>query len=211
MKVLIVGATGRVGQKLIKALADEGNQIYAGARRENEIAKEDLVIPIHFDLHWSVDEMVEHLPEVDAVYFTAGSRGKDLLQSDLYGAVKLMEAVEQKGIKRYIHLSSIFALEPAQWNKSFLAKIPDYKIAKFFSDHWLMDHSKLDYTILQPGHLDEVEAAGTIETNVVEPQSNSINDVVTVLAQLLDRPNTIGKVILMHQGDTPIGEALDKI
>ena len=49
-------------------------------------------------------------------YFVAGSRGKDLLQTDLYGAVKMMQAVEKKGnLKRYIHLSSLFALQPDKW------------------------------------------------------------------------------------------------
>lgn len=35
----------------------------------------------------------------DAVYFTAGSRGKDLLQTDAYGAVKTMQAAKKLGIE----------------------------------------------------------------------------------------------------------------
>lgn len=41
----------------------------------------------------------------DAVYFTAGSRGKDLLQTDAFGAVKTMQAAKKLSIERYIMLS----------------------------------------------------------------------------------------------------------
>lgn len=41
--------------------------------------------------------------------FTGGFRGKDLLQTDLNGAVKLMIATEQASSKRFVHLSSAFA------------------------------------------------------------------------------------------------------
>ena len=43
----------------------------------------------------------------DAVYFTAGSRGKDLLQTDAYGAVKTMQAAKKLGIERYILVQSL--------------------------------------------------------------------------------------------------------
>lgn len=48
----------------------------------------------------------------DAVIFTAGSRGKDLLQTDAYGAVKLMQAAKQAGINRFVMLSALFSLTP---------------------------------------------------------------------------------------------------
>lgn len=39
------------------------------------------------------------MQESDIVYFVAGSRGKDLLQTDAFGAVKTMIAAEKSGIK----------------------------------------------------------------------------------------------------------------
>lgn len=207
MKVFVAGATGRVGEDLITALVNKGHFVYAAARSEEKITPTDHVQPIHLDLHAEVSEIAEKLADADAVYFVAGSRGKDLLQTDLYGAVKLMQAVEQKGIRRYIHLSSLFALKPEKWS----SEITDYNIAKFFSDHWLMENTDLDYTILQPGSLEETGGSGKITIDVKSGTKNSIENVAAVLAELLERTNTYKKVILMGDGDEPIAEALEKI
>lgn len=207
MKLFVAGATGRVGEELIKDLVAKGHSVYAGARREEDIQSSDSVKPVHLDLHGNVDEIAAALPDADAVYFVAGSRGKDLLQTDLYGAVKLMQAVEQKGIKRYIHLSSLFALQPDKWSGT----LTDYNISKFFSDNWLIDKTQLDYTILQPGSLMEIPGSGKITIDVKEKSENAIENVAAVLAELVEQDNTIKKVILMGDGDTPIKEAVKKI
>ncbi|WP_153048456.1 NAD(P)H-binding protein, partial [Streptococcus suis] len=100
----------------------------------------------------------------DAVYFLAGSRGKDLLQTDAFGAVKLMQATEASQVKRFVLLSSIFATEPEKWSDPNLVNITDYNIAKFFADQWLIHNTTLDYTIVQPGNLVEAETgSGLIE------------------------------------------------
>lgn len=207
MKIFIAGATGRVGEELTKKLSEQGHTIYAGARHEEKLTKNAFVQPVHLDLHHSVSEIAETLADAEAVYFVAGSRGKDLLQTDLFGAVKLMQAVEQKKIKRYIHLSSLFALQPENWHPS----LTDYNIAKFFSDNWLIEQTQLDYTILQPGSLIERPGSGKITTNITGGTENSIEDVASVLAELLDHDNTIKKIILMGSGETPIAEAIKQI
>lgn len=207
MKIFIAGATGRVGEALIKNLVAKGHFIYAGARHEETLQANNIVKPVHLDLHGSIDQIAETLSDAEAVYFVAGSRGKDLLQTDLYGAVKLMQAVERQGIKRYIHLSSLFAMQPEKWSTA----LTDYNIAKFFSDHWLMDKTSLDYTILQPGSLKESPGSGKITTDITQTSENSIENVATVLADLLEHQNTIKKVILMGDGDEPIANALKKI
>lgn len=207
MKLFIAGATGRVGEELIKDLVEKGHTIYAGARRDGDIEISDSVTPVHLDLHGTVDEIAETLADAEAVYFVAGSRGKDLLQTDLYGAVKLMQAVEKKGIKRYIHLSSLFTLQPEKWSDA----LTDYNISKFFSDNWLIDKTNLEYTILQPGSLKETPGSGKITTTITKKSENSIENVAAVLAEILEQDNTIKKVILMGDGDTPIKEAVNKI
>lgn len=207
MKLFIAGATGRVGEELIKDLVEKGHTIYAGARRDEDIEISDSVTPVHLDLHGTVDEIADTLGDAEAVYFVAGSRGKDLLQTDLYGAVKLMQAVEKKGIKRYIHLSSLFALQPEKWSNA----LTDYNISKFFSDNWLIDKTNLEYTILQPGSLKETPGSGKITTTITKKSENSIENVAAVLAEILEQDNTIKKVILMGDGDTPIKEAVNKI
>lgn len=187
----------RVATELIKDLVANGHTVVAGARHEDHIVKMDNVKPVHMDLHASSDELAKLMEGSDAVYFTAGSRGKDLLQTDAFGAVKTMQAAKKLGIKRYIMLSSIFALQPEKWNIDGLNQIMDYNVAKFFADNYLVKQSGLEYTILQPTNLTEEEGIGKISLDVTKVTSNPIPDVAETLAQILEHDNTIGKVIMI--------------
>lgn len=209
MNALIIGANGRVGSTLAHILAKQGHQVFAAARTENPDFQTTSIHHTAFDLTQSAGEMADVLRRVqpDVVYFTAGSRGKNLLQVDAFGAVKTIQAAEAAGVKRFILLSSVFAMQPERWHEKFLAPITDYNIAKYFADHWLT-RSTLDYTILQPGALTETQGTGNIQTHVAEPLTNSIENVAHTLAALAAADNTIGKVITMADGDTPIAEAV---
>ena len=148
----------------------------------------------------------------DAVYFVAGSRGRDLLQTDAMGAVKTMQAAERAGIKRYIMLSSMYALQPEKWaDYPALAAITDYNIAKFFADNYLVHDTDLDYTIVQPATLTEEAATGKVTFGEGDDTTNPIPDVARVLATVLANDNTISKVILMRSGDTPIAAAVKEV
>ena len=115
------------------------------------------------------------------------------------GAIKTMMAAEKAGVKRYIMLSSMLSLDINSWKK--IPSLEDYLAAKFFADTYLMDSTNLEYTILQPGSLIEEAGTGKIQLNVEATDSNLIPDVA----------NTIGKVIPMSSGKTPIDDALKEI
>lgn len=210
MKVFIAGAAGRVAAWVIRDLKEAGHTVRCASRHPERFGPED--DPVYFDLHSTVEEMAAQLDGADAVYFLAGSRGKDLLQTDAFGAVKLAQAAERRGVKRFVLLSSIFALEPERWaEEPSLVSITNYNIAKFFADHWLTTSSALDYTIVQPSVLKETEGTGRIELDPPHDGANPIPDVAAVLAGVLERENTFRKVIRLRGGEVPIGQALDSI
>lgn len=212
MKVFIAGGSGRVAAAVIQELVNRGQQVYAGSRHKDAIVKLPGVTPLTLDLHASAAELAKLLAGMDAVYFLAGSRGKDLLQTDAFGAVKLIQAAEMAGIKRYIQLSSIFAADPDKWQGiAEFASLTDYYIAKYFADKWLINNSKLDYTILAPAALEEKSGTGKVNFNPEEFATNPIPDVAAVLAQILDKENTYGKVINMTGGETPISKAIAEV
>lgn len=212
MKVFIAGATGRVAEETIKYLVQLGHQVTAGARQPERVIALDKVNPVKLDLHADVKELAELVKDHDAVYFLAGSRGKDLLQTDAFGAVKLMQAAEASQVKRFVLLSSIFATEPEKWSDPNLVNITDYNIAKFFADQWLIHNTTLDYTIVQLGNLVEAETgSGLIELNVKQSQPNTIPNVAEVLATVLDKKNTYAQIIQMSDGETPISQAVSSI
>ncbi len=208
MKVFVAGASGRVGAQLVKDLVAQGHEVVAASRHPEALAA-DHVQPLVFDFHKEASQMEADIAGCDVVYFVAGSRGKDLLQTDAFGAVKLMQACEAVGIKRYIMLSSLFTLEPERWaQEPGLAEITDYNIAKMFADEWLIHNTTLDYTIVQASLLTEEAPTGKISISPQHEAHNPIPDVAQVLADVLPLKNTYGKVIMMTSGDTPIEEAL---
>lgn len=212
MKIFIIGGGGRVGQALAKQLANEGHTVVVGVHEHRPTFSNDHIQTVPFDSHAQPAEQASLIGQVDAIYFVAGSRSKDLLQTDAFGVVTASEAAKLNGIQRFILLSSLFATQPQRWDQGFLKSIRDYNIAKFFADHWLIDHSGLDYTILQPGILNaDQPATGKIAVNVPELGENPLADVVTTLAGLLKADNTVHKVITMHAGDEPIQQAIERL
>ncbi|MEH6682634.1 MAG: NAD(P)H-binding protein [Sediminicola sp.] len=209
MKILVIGSTGRVGRLLVHKLLLKDHFVVTGSRQDGSEFKGDNTGHVKIDLTWDVETIAAAIPQdTDAIYFVSGSRGKNLLQIDLHGAIKTMQAADQAGIRRYLMLSSVFSLQPERWNEAFLRDLTDYNIAKHYADKWLIESSGLDYTILQPGALQETTGSGKIKVNIDTPGTNSIENVVDTLIACLGQRTTLGKVITMHDGDTEIEEAL---
>ncbi len=211
MKIFIVGSTGRVGKSLLKSLSTTDHQIYAGARKVEQVPQYNNVKAVQFDVDWTPEEMAKQLHGMDAIINVSGSGGKSLLKVDLYGAVKLMQAAEKAEVKRFILLSTIFSLQPEKWIGVGFDALKDYYIAKHFADLYLTKETNLDYTIIQPGALTEEEATGLIEINDEVSASNTIGDVADTIKELVMTNHSIGKVISMHNGKTPIKEALESL
>ncbi|MEZ7280535.1 NAD(P)H-binding protein [Limosilactobacillus fermentum] len=75
-KIFVAGATGRVGQEVVKQLAAAGQEVLAAGRKLDRLPKGKLITPVAFDFTWLPDQMAKLLTGVDAIVFTAGSRGK---------------------------------------------------------------------------------------------------------------------------------------
>lgn len=208
-KIFVVGGSGRVATELIKDLVADGNTVKASSRHPENIVKLDNVEADKLDLHAEVDEIADQMKGSEVVYFTAGSRGKDLIQTDALGAIKTMMAAEKLGIKRYVMLSSMYSLNVNKFNS--IPGLEDYLAAKFFADKFLMDSTKLDYTIIQPTNLTENSGTGKIALNNTASKENPIPDVARVLADVIKYPNTEKKVIAITGGDTLIDEALASV
>ena len=119
-----------------------------------------------------------------------------------------MKAAEDLGVGRYVMLSSIFSLDPSQWKGPARESLFDYMIAKHYADLWLIDNTDLNYTILQPGGLKEIEGSRKIDVDVKSAGENSIENVAHTLLEILKNDNTIKKVISMKDGEQPIEEAV---
>ena len=212
MKILVIGASGRVGTDLVKQLLADDHQVIGTTRQDEKLFSDDNYSQLDLDITAEKDAIQKQIEQdIDAVYFVAGSSGKNVLEVDLHGAVKTMQAVEDKGIKRYIMLSTVFSLDTSKWDSPGIADLKEYYICKHYADQWLVNNSSLDYTIVQAGALKERAATGKITINGDNAGENSIEDVATALAAVLNADNTTKKVFSMHNGETPIDEAIAQL
>ncbi|GAW63021.1 hypothetical protein FC65_GL000063 [Ligilactobacillus acidipiscis DSM 15836] len=210
MKVFVIGAGGNVGRLIVEHLTNEGDQVTAGAHRQEQVNsfREQNVKAEVFDLLKQPEEMAKQLRGYDAIVFSAGSGGKTgddmTMLVDLDGAVKSMQAAKIAGVKRFIMISAIFAEDRTKW-----VTIKPYYAAKFYADEWLRHRTTLNYTILEPGALTFDDETGKVATDDLE-KGGSISraDVAAAVAASLHDDSSIGKVIPLISGETPIATAI---
>lgn len=207
MKVLIIGAHGKVGHLLIGELQSRNIDFVAGLRSQEQIKayNENNIETQFIDLTASLDNIKDSIEAsgADVIVFTAGAggAGSDLtLEIDLDGAIKTMMVAEAIGIKRYIMVSSVFSDNRSKWDAS---GIKPYMIAKHYADDHLRG-SNLDYTIIHPGSLTNEDGTGKIKLlNSNEVDSIPRVDVARALALIIQNLSTIGKEYTFASGDQP--------
>ncbi len=212
MKILVIGASGRVGTELVQQLLADNHQVIGTTRQKEKLFDNDNYSQLDLDITAEKDSIQSQIDnDIDTVYFVAGSGGTDVLEVDLHGAIKTIQAVQDKGINRYIMLSAAFSLDTSKWDTPGIADLKEYYICKHYADQWLVNNSTLDYTIVQPGALKERAGTGKIAINDGDSGENSIEDVATTLAAVLNASNTIKKAFNMHNGETTIKDAIASV
>src|ERR671916_2157793 len=166
MKVLVAGAHGKTARRLVRRLVENGHEVRGMVRKEEQLAdvEADGAEPVLVDLEEEEAEggVGETVEGCDAIVFAAGAgpgSGPERKETmDYGGAVKLIEAAEKHGARRYLMLSSMGAGDPGSGSEA----MQPYLFAKARADERLQE-SDLDYTIIRPGSLTEEEGGGTIE------------------------------------------------
>ena len=211
MKVLVVGANGKIGRILVNKLQNDNDfQVRAMVRsveQANEL-NERGVEAVVADLEGSVEQISKAMKGCDAVIFTAGSGSKTgpdkTLTVDLDGAVKTIEAAEANSIKRFVMVSALQANNRENWNM----KIKPYYVAKHYADRILMN-SDLQYTIVKPGGL--LDGPGTGKIQVAEKLERGTiprEDVASTIIEVLREPKMIRQSFDLVSGDLTIKEAI---
>ena len=211
MKVLVVGANGKVGTILCgKLWAAHDFSPVALIRDSRQSTKfTALGVPaVTGDLEVGV---ADFLPGLDAVVFTAGSGGRTgpekTTDVDQNAAIRLMDDCVKSGVKRFVMISAIGA-DP---NSEF-TRIRHYLRAKGVADEHLRS-TGLDYTILAPGTLLNVSGTGKIKVAEDLGGRGTLprEDLAQAIIETLRNYNTIGKTIQMISGDDKIKDALAKV
>jgi uncharacterized protein YbjT (DUF2867 family) len=209
MDVVIAGGHGKIARRLIRLLAHEGHTA-RGLIRNPEHAPDieaDGGVPVRCDLER--EDVGPHLDGADAVVFAAGAgpgSGAERKRTvDYGGAVKCVEACEERGVARFVIVSSIGAHDP----ESGPDAMRPYLRAKAEADDRVAA-SSLQWTIVRPGSLTDDPGSGLVEVSTDLGGSGPVprDDVSLVLAETLQAPGAVHTTFELFAGDTPARDAV---
>lgn len=213
-RVLIVGATGGVGLRLVRRLVAEEHVVLGLSRTEegDRSLTSFGAWPVRGDLiSTTVEEFAALLGGADAVVFTAGAGGDDTDKTDLIdgeGVVKLAAAAEAAGVSRFLLVSAF----PDAWrDRRMPADFEHYMFVKRQADVHLAG-TALDWIILRPGTLLDAPGSGRVRIGPAIPYGDvSRDDVAAVLASLLGRPDLTRVILELTEGEQEVEAALDRL
>jgi uncharacterized protein YbjT (DUF2867 family) len=207
--IVIAGGHGQIAMQLSQLLVEDGQRVRGLIRNPDQSGDLEAlgVEPVVFDLEHD-DGLAEQIQGVDAAVFAAGagpgSGAERKLTMDRDGAVKLIEACKQNGIRRYVIVSSMGAVPGVTGDDVFQV----YLRAKFEADEALRA-SGLDFTVLRPGVLTDDPGSGRIALGPeLERGSIPREDVAATIALVLGAENTVGKTLDLVSGPLSIAEAV---
>jgi len=207
--VVVAGGHGQIGLRLLRLLAGDGHRARGLIRNPEHAADLEAAgaEPVVADLE-ALDDLTEYVQGADAVVFAAGagpgSGAARKRTMDLGGAVKLVQAAQAAGVRRYVIVSSIGADDPASAGE----EMRPYQEAKHEADA-AVAASGLDYTIVRPGRLTNDPGTGHVAAGPdVQRGDITRDDVAATLLAVLKRPSAIGKTFNLVGGDTPVDGAV---
>ncbi|GAA4643389.1 SDR family oxidoreductase [Pontixanthobacter gangjinensis] len=196
MQILIAGATGNTGLRIVSQMTEQGHHPIAMVREGSDTAGLPTGTQTRAgDLTKISDDLCEN---IDAVIFAAGSgggSGKEMTDKvDRDGAKALVDNAKKHGVNRFVMLSSFGAGDPDP--ESDLAH---YMQAKHDADQHLKS-SGLDYTILRPVALTEEDGdRHYVLGDEVDPNGEAARgDVAALLIRAVDDPDLLGKTLAMQ-------------
>ncbi|MFT6783060.1 MAG: hypothetical protein ACJA1A_002999 [Saprospiraceae bacterium] len=206
-KVLVAGATGTTGKKIVEILSKSENyQPIAMIRKEEQKRQfEDQGIETRYgDLESNIDHIADNM---DKVIFAAGSGGKKVYEVDQEGAKKMVDAGKRAKISKFVMLSSMGADKPEE-----ASELKDYLKAKQNADDYLRASAN-PYSIVRPGALTDDAGTGKIKVSRSLANSGSISRDDVAKAMVFSLSNDIGldASFEMVSGETLIQDALNSI
>jgi uncharacterized protein YbjT (DUF2867 family) len=210
MRVTIAGGHGQIAQHLERQLDKAGHQPVGIVRNPDHVADLEAngAEAVVLDLEQAdLDQVVEAVKGSDAVVFAAGAgpdSGVERKETvDKGAAVKLADAAERAGVRRYLMVSSMGA-EGADPDSDDVFQV--YLRAKKAADDDLRRRD-LDWTVVRPGRLTDDPGTRLVSVGDLDSGEVTREDVAAVLLAALDASKTVGKTFDLLNGDQEIEEA----
>ena len=196
MDILIAGATGKTGLRLVEQLQTQGHSPIALVRESSDTSSLGSDVALR---HGDLTDLQSGICDgCDAVIFAAGSGGStgpemtDKVDRD--GAKRLIDLAAEAGVSRFVMLSSVGAEDPDPESE-----LAHYLQAKHDADEHLKA-SGLSYAIIRPVSLTDEDGNRHMRFgDEVDPKGKAARgDVAAVLANAVEDDEWTGKALLMQ-------------
>lgn len=193
-KIIIIGSSSGVATGLIRALQARGDTAVTATRSGSGGAAQLDALDAA-----AVDTFIAQHRDAIALVSLIGGRPFQKQKStppDLLGNRHLFESCERHGIRRFVLVSTIGAGD----SRSAAPWIAKLILGKFMAlkteAEALLRKSRLEWTIIRPGHLQNGAASGKAVLREDPSISGAVlrEDVGALVADALARPETIGKI-----------------
>ncbi|MEX0338501.1 MAG: NAD(P)-dependent oxidoreductase [Arenibacterium sp.] len=198
MKVIVFGATGKVGALTVEQLLKDGHQVTAFARHPEKLGLSHPALIRHAGDALELESVAKAIAGQDAVIVTLGSgmSRKGTIRST--GTLNVIQAMQRHSVRRLICQSTLGAHE--SWdNLNFFWKRIMFGVLlrPVFKDHELQESlvraSGLDWTIVRPSAFEDADATGRFHEAFAPEERGltlkiAMRDIAAFLArQLADR------------------------
>ena len=208
MRVLVAGAHGRLGSRVVALLLHRGHSVRGLVRTDGqaaalrEVGADAVVADLHGDVEWTAEGC-------EAAIFAAGARHRaELGAIDAGGAAKLAEAADRYDHSRFILSSAVGAHAPQRRSGG----VREFLEAKQHAERRL---ARLDmrWTILRFGRLTEKSGSGHVATHLRAgmPIELARDDAALAVVEALARPHLARGVVHLVDGELAVASALDAI
>jgi len=210
MRIVIAGAHGQIGLRLVRLLAARGDEVVGLIR--NPAHAEDITAaggtPVVCDLeNASAQQVADAIGAVEVAVFAAGagpgSGAERKLTVDRDGAVKLLSATEAAAA-RYLIVSSVGAESPPSGDDVFEV----YLRAKAEADAAVIASNRA-WVVIRPGPLTNDAGTGHVRLET-DPFRGAVtrDDVAAVLAEIIADRAVNHTILYLANGDTAMDQAL---
>ena len=204
LTVAVLGAAGGVGRLVVHALRQQGHNVLALVRKQEQADAMELLgaVTVLGDLTGDWDAV---LKGADAVVWAAGAGASGQFQQiDGRALEQVADRLTAGGPKRLVVVSSMGVDRPEQM-PPFLDAV--LRVKALSDAH--VQASGLDYTIVRPGGLNNDQGSGQVSMGMPAPGGMiPREDVAAIVAASIANDSTIGKTFEVVAGRQPLADAL---
>jgi uncharacterized protein YbjT (DUF2867 family) len=200
----VTGGTGFVGRHLLRMATESGYHVRALTRRPQPQDSPIVWIEGALDRPETLERLIAN---ADAVVHVAGliSGSRDAFEKvNVHGTAAAVDAARRKGLRRFVHISSLAAREP---------KLSSYGWSKAKAER-LAAASGLDWTIIRPpaiygpGDTETLELFRMARRGLVAlpPKGHfsliHVEDLCRLILRVVHEPDTVAEVYEPDDGET---------